>query len=51
MHAAEAPSPVRLTRDRLVELIRESGCVPVERDALYQTLHIYDDACRAGAVS
>ena len=35
MHAAEAVSPVSLTRDRLVELIRESGCVPVERDALY----------------
>ena len=35
MHAADAVSPASLTRDRLVELIRESGCVPVERDALY----------------
>ncbi|MDP3722576.1 MAG: aminofutalosine synthase MqnE [Candidatus Omnitrophota bacterium] len=43
MHAADAASPVSLTRDRLVELIRESGCIPVERDALYHTLHVYDD--------
>ncbi|MBI2104418.1 MAG: aminofutalosine synthase MqnE [Candidatus Omnitrophica bacterium] len=43
MHAADAASPVSLTRGRLVELIRESGCVPVERDALYRTIHVYDD--------
>jgi aminodeoxyfutalosine synthase len=46
MHAADAASPVSLTRARLVELIRESGCVPVERDALYHTVHIYDDHAR-----
>ena len=50
MHAADAASPVSLTRGRLVELIRESGCVPVERDALYHTLHVYDDAHCASAV-
>ena len=44
MHAADAASPVSLTRGRLVELIREAGCTPVERDALYRTLQIYDDA-------
>ena len=44
MHAADAASPVSLTRDRLVELIREAGCTPVERDALYSTIHVYDDA-------
>ena len=44
MHAADAASPVSLTRDRLVELIRQTGCTPVERDALYRTIHIYDDA-------
>ena len=38
MHAADAASPVSLTRERLIELIRESGCVPVERDALYHTV-------------
>ncbi len=43
MHAAEAASPVSLTRDRLVALIRESGCTPVERDALYRTIRVYDD--------
>ncbi len=43
MHAADAASPVSLTRGRLVELIREAGCVPVERDALYHTIHVYDD--------
>src|SRR3989338_7127839 len=42
MHAAEAASPVSLTRDHLVELIQEAGCTPVERDALYRTIHIYD---------
>jgi len=43
MHAADAASPVSLTRGRLVELIREAGCVPVERDALYHTIQVYDD--------
>jgi len=49
MHAAEAGSPVSLTRGRLVELIREAGCVPVERDALYRTLQVYDErvACES----
>ena len=46
MHAADAASPVSLTRERLVELIREAGCVPVERDALYHTIHVYDDHAR-----
>jgi aminodeoxyfutalosine synthase len=46
MHAAEAASPASLTRDRLVELIRESGCTPVERDALYRTIQTYDDRVR-----
>ena len=46
MHAAEAASPVSLTRGRLVELIRESGCVPVERDALYHTIRVHDDHIR-----
>ena len=46
MHAADAASPVSLTRGRLVELIRESGCTPVERDALYRTIQIYNDDAR-----
>ncbi len=46
MHAADASSPVSLTRDHLVELIRESGCTPVERDALYRTIQTYDGYAR-----
>ncbi len=54
MHAADAASPISLTRARLAELIREAGCTPVERDALYrpmeppeQTSEIPIVACRA----
>jgi aminodeoxyfutalosine synthase len=35
MHAAGATSPSGLLRGRLEQLIREAGCVPIERDALY----------------
>ncbi len=35
-HAAGARTPQGLTRSQLVELIREAGRVPVERDALYR---------------
>jgi aminodeoxyfutalosine synthase len=35
MHAAKAGTPVGMARERLVQLIREAGCEPVERDALY----------------
>lgn len=51
MHAADAASPVSLTRGRLVELIKEAGCVPVERDALYCTLQVYDSSNCESAVS
>ncbi|HEX9780931.1 MAG TPA: aminofutalosine synthase MqnE [bacterium] len=52
MHAAEASSPESLTRDRLISLIAASGCAPVERDALYNTVCVYDDhAHRETAVS
>ena len=43
MHAADASSPVTLTRGRLIDLIREAGCTPVERDALYHTIQIDRD--------
>jgi aminodeoxyfutalosine synthase len=35
MHAAGATSPSGLLRERLHHLIKEAGCTPVERDALY----------------
>jgi aminodeoxyfutalosine synthase len=37
-HAARAVSPAGVTRERLVNLIRDAGKVPVERDALYNEL-------------
>jgi aminodeoxyfutalosine synthase len=37
-HAANATSPLGLTRNRLVHLIREAGKVPVERDARYHVI-------------
>ena len=43
MHAADAATPALLTRQRLLSLIRESGNTPVERDALYQDVRVYDD--------
>jgi len=41
-HAALAASPLGLARERLVELIREAGKTPVERDALYNVVQVYD---------
>jgi aminodeoxyfutalosine synthase len=38
MHAAKAGTPVGMAKERLAQLIREAGCVPVERDALYNTI-------------
>jgi aminodeoxyfutalosine synthase len=35
MHDAGAKSPAQLSRERLETLIREAGCEPIERDALY----------------
>lgn len=40
-HAAGARSPAGVTRERLVNLIRDAGKVPVERDALYNELKVY----------
>jgi len=41
-HAALAKSPVGLARDRLVDMITEAGKVPVERDALYKVIRVYN---------
>ncbi|MBI3319390.1 MAG: radical SAM protein [Candidatus Omnitrophica bacterium] len=43
MHAADAATPIRQTRERLIELIRAAGCVPVERDALYNVLETFSN--------
>jgi aminodeoxyfutalosine synthase len=42
-HAALAASPLGVARDRLIELIREAGKTPVERDALYNVIKVYDE--------
>ena len=41
-HAAKAASPIGLTRDRMINLITDAGKVPVERDALYNVIRVYD---------
>ena len=42
-HAASAASPAGLARERVIQLIRDAGKVPVERDALYNAVHVYDN--------
>lgn len=37
-HAAGAQTPQAVSREELVRLIKEVGCVPVERDTLYEKL-------------
>ena len=41
-HAALAASPIGLARERMLRLIRDAGKTPVERDALYNEIHVYD---------
>jgi len=41
-HAALASSPLGLARERMVDMIKEAGRVPVERDALYRVVRTYD---------
>ena len=41
-HAAKAASPVGLARARMLRLIGDAGKTPVERDALYNEVHVYD---------
>lgn len=50
-HAALASSPLALARDKMVSLIREAGRVAAERDALYNILHVYDDAAAPAEVA
>ena len=41
-HAALASSPLGLAREKLMAMIREAGRIPVERDALYQVIEVFD---------
>jgi aminodeoxyfutalosine synthase len=42
-HAAKAASPLGLARERMVRLIRDAGKIPVERNALYGVVEVYDN--------
>lgn len=41
-HAALAASPLGIARDRMIDLIRDAGKVPVERDATYNVERVFD---------
>ncbi len=42
-HAAKAASPAGLARERMCNLIRDAQKIPVERDALYNVVRIYEN--------
>ena len=42
-HAAKAASPAGLARNRMVQLITDAQKIPVERDALYNTVRVYEN--------
>jgi aminodeoxyfutalosine synthase len=41
-HAAGAESPAGLAREQILRIIRDAGRVPVERDALYHVLRVWN---------
>jgi aminodeoxyfutalosine synthase len=41
-HAAKAESPAGLAREQILRMIRDSGKVPVERDALYNVVQVWN---------
>ena len=46
-HAAGATSPLGLSRQKMVDMIQKAGRIPVERDALYNELRVYDETAMA----
>ena len=42
-HAAKAASPAGLARERMINLVTEAQRVPVERDALYNVVRVYEN--------
>jgi aminodeoxyfutalosine synthase len=42
-HAAGAQTATAIAKDDLIKMIREAGCIPVERDTLYKVIKIYSD--------
>jgi len=47
-HAALARSPVGMAEDGMVQMIREAGKIPVQRDALYRVVREYPRTVHAG---
>jgi len=41
-HMAGAQTPAGLARAQLLRIIRDAGKTPVERDALYNVLRVWD---------
>jgi aminodeoxyfutalosine synthase len=41
-HAANSKSPISVSRQQLIQLIRDARKIPVERDALYNIIQIYN---------
>ena len=42
-HAAKAASPSGLARERMINMIVDADKVPVERDALYNVVRVYEN--------
>ena len=42
MHMARAETPAGLVRDQLFRMIRDAGKIPVERDALYNVVQVWN---------
>ena len=42
-HDAGAISPMELTKDKIVKIIRDAGKIPVERDVYYNPINLYTD--------
>ena len=41
-HLSGAQTPAGLAREQLFRMIRDAGKIPVERDALYNVVQVYD---------
>ena len=50
-HMAGAKSPQLQTEAELVKVIREAGCVPVQRDTFYQPIKVWEGAGPASSAS
>ena len=42
-HDAGAVSPMKLTKETIIRMVRDAGKIPVERDALYNPLTVYSE--------